>query len=256
LLLLGLYVLGIAAAFATAWLFKRTLLKGPATSFILEMPSYTLPQLRQVVRVVWTNTAAFLTKAGTIIFALSIVIWTMTYYPRLSSERIAQVTTEAAMAAPAPEAAGEFVDQALASAQLRHSFAGRFGTLIEPAIQPLGFDWKMGVGLVGAFAAREIFVSTIGIVYSVGDTEDDTAGLRQAMLADTYADGRPVWTPLVAISLLVWFVIAMQCMSTLAIVHRETGGWRWPMFMMLYMNAVAYGLSFTVFQIGSRLGYH
>jgi Fe2+ transport system protein B len=146
---------------------------------------------------------------------------------------------------------GHLTGDEIASEQLRHSIAGRFGHLIEPAIRPLGFDWKMGVGLVGAFAAREVFVSTMGITYAVGHTaESGTKDLSSAMQADRYADGRPVWTPLVAVSLLVWFVLAMQCMSTVAIVRRETGGWRWPIFMIVYMNALAYVLSLVVFQVG------
>jgi ferrous iron transport protein B len=148
------------------------------------------------------------------------------------------------------DASGE---KAIASEQLRHSLAGRFGHLIEPAIKPLGYDWKMGVGLVGAFAAREVFVSTMGIVYSVGDDDENTQPLEQSMQADRYADGRPVWTPAVAASLLVWFVLAMQCMSTLAIVKRETGGWRWPIGMLVYMNALAYVAALVVYQVGSRL---
>jgi ferrous iron transport protein B len=150
------------------------------------------------------------------------------------------------------EAQRKLTDEAIAGEQLRHSFAGRFGHFIEPAIKPLGYDWKMGVGLVGAFAAREVFVSTMGIVYSVGGDDEDTAPLEESMKADRYPDGRPVWTPLVAASLLVWFVLAMQCMSTLAIVKRETGGWKWPIAMLVYMNAVAYVAALIVYQVGSR----
>ena len=129
---------------------------------------------------------------------------------------------------------------------------------MEPAIRPLGFDWKIGIGLVSAFAAREVFISSMGIVYSVGDIDpdtSDTARLQRAMQADRYTSGvhagHPVWTPLVAISLLVWFVLAMQCMSTIAIVRRETGGWGWPLFMLAYMNVLAYVACLVVFQVGS-----
>jgi ferrous iron transport protein B len=148
----------------------------------------------------------------------------------------------------------EEAEKAVAGEQLRHSFAGRFGHLIEPVIRPLGYDWKMGVGLVGAFAAREVFVSTMGIVYSVGDDDENVEPLSESMLADRYPDGRKVWTPAVAASLLVWFVLAMQCMSTLAIVKRETNSWRWPLGMLLYMNALAYVAALVVYQIGSRVG--
>ncbi len=236
-IMLSMYLLGIAAAVATAWIFKRSLLKGPAAAFILEMPSYKVPQLSQVARQVWVNTRAFLTKAGTTIFCLSILLWAMAYYPRLPAQRAELIGSE----------------KGVAAAQREYSIAGRLGHAMEPVIAPLGYDWKMGIGLVGAFAAREVFVSTLGITYSVGEVEDEkTQDLAAAMRADRYPDNRPVWTPLVAISLLVWFVLAMQCMSTFAIVRRETGGWRWPIFMLVYMNGLAYLLSLLVYQIGSR----
>ena len=236
-IMLALYLLGIVAAVVVAWIFKRTLLRGPTAAFILEMPTYKFPQLSQVARHVFVNTKEFLTKAGTIIFCMSVLLWAMAYYPRLPESELAKHANENAQAA----------------AQADYSIAGRLGHAMEPAIKPLGYDWKMGVGLVGAFAAREVFVSTMGIIYSVGAVEDETADLSGAMAADTHANGAPVWTPLVAVSLLVWFVLAMQCMSTLAIVRRETGSWRWPVFMLVYMNALAYVVCLAIYQVGSRL---
>jgi ferrous iron transport protein B len=298
-IMLACYGLGILAAVGTAWVFKRTMLKGAPAAFILELPTYKVPQISQVARQVWVNTSEFVKKAGTVIFCLSVILWAMTYYPRLP-EATATAVKSAAMpdarydtamtelrekpllgpppnkypwltqyipeksepdyrewcdqlkqyfSAEEEKAAEERADKAVASAQLRYSLAGRFGHLIEPAIRPLGFDWKMGVGLVGAFAAREVFVSTMAITYAAGD-EDNTADLSAVMRADTYTNGKPVWTPLVAISLLVWFVLAMQCMSTLAIVRRETGGWKWPIGMLVYMNLLAYVVSLAVYQIG------
>jgi len=294
-IMLSLYLLGIIAAVGTAWVFKRSLLKGAPTSFILELPAYKVPQWGQVLRTVWTNTKAFLTKAGTTIFCLSVILWAMTYYPRLPDAQVAaaqsavraeldrsyeylakggslvleksgkmapfQVANTEAMSAGTRRdksafdtASEEFFkaqsDQSVAAERLRHSIAGRLGHAIEPVIKPLGFDWKMGVGLVGAFAAREVFVSTMGIVYAAGDTEESTTPLQDQMKADRYASGKPVWTPLVAVSLLVWFVLAMQCMSTLAIVRRETGGWAWPIGMLVYMNALAWVACFAVYQVG------
>jgi ferrous iron transport protein B len=279
-IMLSLYALGIIAAAGTAWLFKRSMLKGPKSSFILEMPTYKIPQASQVARQVWSNTWAFITKAGTTIFCLSVVLWALAYYPRLpgaTQERIRRQHQASYLVRPdgtkVPLFVGDSKDgwsndnevsemrrvtkqhfeQDIASEQLRHSFAGRFGHAIEPAIKPLGYDWKMGVGLVGAFAAREVFVSTMGIVYSVGDTEESgTTDLKAAMHNDRYPNGKPVWTPLVAVSLLVWFVLAMQCMSTLAIVRRETGGWKWPIAMLVYMNALAYVAAMVIYQVGSR----
>jgi ferrous iron transport protein B len=238
------------------------------------MPTYKIPQASQVARVVFTSTWAFLAKAGTIIFCLSVLLWALMYYPRLPEARAHAVGQEAKaemlrnwpgvfpggdITAENVDSqlwdqdrpyAGEVAEKAVAAEQLRYSFAGRFGHAIEPVIRPLGYDWKMGVGLVSAFAAREVFVSTMGIVYSAGDSGDDTTSLEQAMKTDHYADGRPVWTPLVAASLLVWFVLAMQCMSTLAVVRRETGGWKWPLGMLVYMNALAYVVALGVYQVG------
>jgi ferrous iron transport protein B len=236
-IMLALYTLGIVAAAGTAWVFKRSLLKGPTAAFILEMPTYKLPQVSQVLRQVWLNSSEFLKKAGTIIFCLSVVLWGMTYYG------VSQSRLSAMKAAGAGE-------NAMAAERINHSIAGRLGHAMEPVIRPLGYDWKMGVGLVGAFAAREVFVSTMGIVYSVGDPGEETASLQAAMRADRRPNGKPVWTPLVAVSLLVWFVLAMQCMSTMAVVRRETGGWRWPLFMLIYMNALAYVVSLLVYQVG------
>ena len=285
-IMFSLYALGVVAAAVTAWFFKRSLLKGPTPAFILELPTYKLPQLSQVARQVWFNTKAFLVKAGTTIFCLSVILWALAYYPRLPEARAAVVAAEAKAAAAvkvdaeirahsddlnslsqddawirselltlaefaAKQEASieEAAEAAVASEQLRYSLAGRFGHVVEPVIRPLGFDWKMGVGLVGAFAAREVFVSTMAIVYNAG-SEEETADLESAMRADTRPDGSPVWTPLVGVSLLIWFVLAMQCISTLAIVRRETGGWRWPIAMLLYMNGLAYVLCLIVYQVG------
>ena len=309
-IMLACYLLGILAAAGTAFIFKRTLTKGPATSFILELPSYKIPQASQVGRQVWSNTRAFLTKAGTTIFCLSVILWAMAYYPRLPETHRKEIEARSMpratlqsilgslqaredpathkvvinslqvdeMSGPAgmlnnfqmsvngktvdPEELNkrrsDLIDHAIAAAQAEYSVSGRLGHFLEPVLRPLGFDWKMDVGLVSAFAAREVFVSSMGIVYSVGDVErGKTADLSSAMRADRYTSGphagQPVWTPLVAISLLVWFVLAMQCMSTFAIVRRETGGWGWPIFMLVYMNALAYVVSLIVFQVGTRV---
>jgi ferrous iron transport protein B len=284
------YAGGILAAVGTAWIFKRSLLKGGATSFILELPTYKMPQPFEVARQVWKNSAQFLTKAGTTILAISIVLWAVSYYPRMPESRQQAIRAAArsdaawSLARSAPvdvyvtsskpmlpsdseavrrramiallspdqiAAASKAADNAVAAAQSEYSFAGRFGHEIEPVIRPLGFDWKMGVGLVSAFAARETFVSSMGITYAVGNTDDaGTSDLSKAMKNDHYANGNPVWTPLVAVSLLAWFVLAMQCMSTIAIVRRETAGWKWPIFMLVYMNALAYVVSLVIYQVG------
>ncbi len=265
-IMLACYVLGIIAAVVTAYGCKLFLGKAAITPFILELPTYKFPQPGEVVRQVWTNTAKFLTKAGTIIFCLSIVLWAMAYFPRLPNDKILEVTNRH-NAVPLVIPIGANVEQeveirkaratelesAVAGAQLEYSISGRIGHVIEPVIAPLGYDWKIGVGLIAAFAAREVFVSNLAVVYSVGDVEEDATPLEDAIRADTYDNGKPVWTPMVAVSLLVWFVLAMQCISTTAVVRRETGGWRWPLFQLAYMNAVAYVAALITFQVGSRL---
>lgn len=139
---------------------------------------------------------------------------------------------------------------------LRSSYGGRLGHFIEPAIEPLGFDWKIGIGLLGAFAAREVFVSTMGVVYGMGgDVDEDAVGLRQRIQQESRSDGRPVYTPLVGLSLMVFFAIACQCMSTLAVVRRETKGWRWPTFLFVYTGVLAWLLAFAVYQGGRALGF-
>lgn len=233
LVLFGLYSLGIVAAVLTSLLLKRKLDR-QRSSFILELPTYKRPQASQVLYQVWTNTKAFVTRAGTTICAFSVVLWALLYYPR----------------APIDPTLDEARQQAV---QIENSFAGRAGHALEPAVRPLGYDWKMGVGLVSAFAAREVFVSTLGITYSVGGTtSEDTKDLSKAMSEDRRPDGSKVWTPLTAVSLMLWFVLAMQCLSTMAVVRRETGGWKWPLAQLAFMNGVAYVVCLIVYQVGRR----
>lgn len=248
-LMLGCYVLGIVAAAAIAWIGKRSMAASTSATFILEMPTYKIPQGSEVLRQVWTNTTAFLTKAGTTIFCLCILLWALAYFPRLPEERLTALRVQH------QEATADEQDLVLAAAQLEYSFAGRLGHTLEPVVAPLGYDWKMAIGLVGAFAAREVFVSTMGIIYATGDSDGGLEKMQERMRADRRADGTPLWTPLVAISLLVWFVLAMQCLSTVAIVWRETNSWRWPLIQLVGMNAIAWIAAFIVFQGGRLLGY-
>jgi ferrous iron transport protein B len=264
-ILLGCYLLGIATAALIAWLGSRFARRGIPASFILEMPTYKVPQAAEVARQVWTNTSEFLRRAGTTIFCLCVLLWALTYFPRLSDEQIARVRASVPAAALTVNATPEHTaetnqqvdnlrDRAVAAAQLEHSAAGHIGHALEPVVAPLGADWKIGVGLVGAFAAREVFVSTMGILYSAGDTDDAAgmAAMHDRIRSDRRPDGLPVWTPALAIALLVWFVLAMQCLSTVAVVHRETGGWRWPLIQLAGMNILAWLASVVTFQILSH----
>lgn len=239
LTMLGLYAGGVVAALGMAWVFKRTILKGPPPALILELPAYKVPAWRNIVVQVWERSSQFLKRAGTVILSLSILLWFLLSYPKLGDS---------------PEYASLNKEQASAL-QTQRSFAGRLGRAVEPVIAPLGFNWKIGIGLIGAMTAREVFVSTLGTVYSVADVEKDEGSLRQKMQRDRWPDGRPVWTTLSAVSLLVYFVLAMQCISTLAVVKRETNGWKWPLFMLGYMTGLAWLASFAVFQAGRALGW-
>ncbi|MBN8526609.1 MAG: ferrous iron transporter B, partial [Planctomycetes bacterium] len=258
-ILFALYAGGIVLAAATSWTLRRTVLAGRGSSFLIELPPYRWPSPGEVLRVTGRAVWAFLRKAGTIILALSILLWAAMHFPRLPDERAAAIaaahgsTVEAAAVPDAGDAAATAAAQAIQQAALAHSIAGRAGHVVEPTLAPLGMDWQIGVGLIGAFAAREVFVSTLGIAYGVGD-EDAVAPLGERMLASRRDDGSPVWSPLLGVVVLVWFVIAMQCLSTLAVMHRETNGWRWPLFQIAGMNTLAWIVCFAVWQIGSRLG--
>jgi len=247
--LLSMYALSVVAALTAAWVLRKTLFRGEPSAFILELPSYKLPAARQVLRAVYRRARVFVRQAGTIILAISIVLWFLASFPR-SEELAKEAESRVAAGQPADEVAGWY-----GAAQIEQSWIGRLGKTIEPAIRPLGFDWKVGVGLISSFAAREVLVSTLGIVYAVGDADETSPALRDQLRAARRGDGSPAFSPLTAISLMVFFVLACQCMSTLAVVKRETNSWRWPLFMFTYMTVLAWVGSCAVFQAGLALGW-
>ncbi|MEO7933973.1 MAG: ferrous iron transport protein B [Chthoniobacterales bacterium] len=223
-LMMLMYLLGTAAAFFFALLFKRTFLRGEPPPLVLELPPYRLPGVFTVLQHMLSRAKAFLTRAGTLILGLSILLWFVSTFPKTD-------------------------------AGLSGSFAGRVGHFIEPALIPLGFNWKIGIGLIGAQAAREVFVSTMGIVYSIDGADENTEPLRLALLKDHWPDGRLVFTPLVALCIMVFFVFSMQCIATLAVVKRETNSWRWPAFQFFYMTGFAYLTTLVLYQAGRALGF-
>jgi ferrous iron transport protein B len=230
-IMLAMYLVGLIAAFVMAWTFKRTLLKSETPMLLLELPPYRWPSFATILLRMWERGLIFLRRAGTVILALSIVLWALLTYPKPSS----------------PEAS-----PAEAIAQ---SVGGRMGHAIEPIIKPLGYDWKIGIGLIGSFAAREVFVGTMGIVYNIEDADETNEPLQETMRAEKHPDGQPVFTPLVCIGLMVFYVLAMQCVSTIAIVRRETNSWRWPLFQTAYMTVLAWFGAFVVYQGGRLLGW-
>jgi ferrous iron transport protein B len=229
-------------------------LKAKRLPFIIELPPYRFPRMRDVLRMMWGKSSMFLREAGTVILACSIALWALLYFPRELPKSAPDYATLIAHA-PDDDAKAALVAHEQA-AHLENSYGGRIGHAIEPAIKPLGFDWKIGIGLVGAFAAREVFVSTLGIVYAVGtDADEHSQPLRQALRTAKTSTGRSAYPPLVGLSLMVFFALAMQCMSTLAVVRRESGGLRWPLFLFTYMTVLAWIVSFLVYQVGRLLGF-
>jgi ferrous iron transport protein B len=268
LVLFCLYVLGILAAVVVAWALKRTALRGARPLYVMELPPYRVPSLRSVLLTVRDRAGLFVQKAGTVILAVSIVLWFLASYPKnaevkpLEKElrKVEQTASEAqARGQRAEAAAGRaqlvHLENEIAGVSLRDSFAGRAGRLIEPAIAPLGFDWKIGIALLSSFAAREVMVSTMATVYNLGDADQTSVSLREKLRhAEDPRTGERSYSPLMAVSLMVFFVLACQCMSTVAVVRRETNSWGWPIFMVVMMNALAWIASFAVFQGGRMLG--
>ncbi len=237
LVLLGVYVSSTALALLAASVLSRTVLKGRPQPLLLELPPYRLPDPRTIALALRDRAVAFLSTAGTIILVATVLLWVLLAFPRVDVP------------------AGATAEEA-ARMQIEGSVAGTLGRTFEPAIAPLGFDWKIGVGLIGSFAAREVFVSTMGVVYGVGGAEEEGAhDLHDAMRADRRRDGAPVWTPLTGVSLMAFFMIAMQCMSTLAVTRRETGSWGWTAFMLVYLTGSAWLASFLVYQGGRMAGW-
>jgi ferrous iron transport protein B len=272
LTMLSMYLLGIIVALLMAWLFKKTLLKGETPMLIMELPPYKRPLLRVVARHMWDRSRLFLTRAGTVILGINIILWFLATYPKsaeIEKEYAVKRATLSAGVPPSgsseldaqPPKGGAPTDQLVtldkeeAGEKLRNSFAGRMGRAIEPVIRPLNFDWKIGIGIITSFAAREVFVSTMSTVYNVGNDEPESGDLTKTLREQKRPDGSRVYTPLTAVTLMVFYVFAMQCVSTVAIVRRETNSWKWPLFQWAYMGILAWGLAFVTFHVGRALGW-
>ena len=231
LTLVVMYFLGTATALILAKVFSKFIKEKTSSSFVLELPPYHVPIPRSVLRHVLIRGKLFLINAGKIIMAISIVLWFLASFPK--------------------------VDQPITDANpIHYSYAGKIGHAIEPVIRPLGFDWKIGIGLLTSFAAREVMVSTMATIYNVEATGDNIVNLREAMRSDIdVKTGRPSYTPLVALALMVFYVFAAQCMATFAIVRQETNSWKWPLFMIVYLTILAYLGALFVYQGGLLLGF-
>jgi ferrous iron transport protein B len=271
LVMLAMYLLGIGLALFMAWVFKRTLLKGVAPVLIVELPPYRCPTLAALLRHAWERGQHFLNRAGTVILGVNILLWFLASYPRdAAAERaytearrslagaVAKRARDAAEPAPAhPDRLAE-LEARHASERLVNSFVGRMGQVLEPLLKPLGFDWKIGIGIVSSFAARELFVSTMSVVYSVGTVNTPGArspGLVQTLRAQVRPDGRPLYSPLTGVALMVFYVVALQCASTVGVVRRETNSWKWAVFQWTYLGTLAWLLALLTYQGGRLLGW-
>jgi ferrous iron transport protein B len=256
LLMVGMYAFSVSSSLAAAWVLSKTIkpLKAKRLPFLIELPPYRVPRMPDVLRMMWGKSSMFLREAGTVILACSIALWALLYFPR-SLPAGARDYAALVQHAPTDDDKAAILAQEQAE-HLANSYGGRLGHALEPVIAPLGFDWKIGVGLVGAFAAREVFVSTLGVVHAIGsDADAHSVPLRKALQDARAADGRRMYSPLVGLSLMIFFALAMQCMSTLAVVRRESGGLRWPAFLFGYMTVLAWTASFVVYQGGRLLGF-
>ncbi|MFK8114431.1 MAG: ferrous iron transport protein B [Rubripirellula sp.] len=253
IVLMSMYAVGVVTAVPVAWILKKTLLKGEVAPFVLELPEYKVPSLRVVLSRVWEASKAFVIRAGTLIFAASIVIWFAGYWPG-DHARQYEMQTQLESA----ESQAESDDIALTSELNRESarllegsVLGQVGHAIEPVVRPLGWDWKIGVGAVASFPAREVIIATLGTIYSLGGDADEE-GLVGAIQASTHPDGRPVYTIPVALSIMVFFALCAQCVSTLLVIRRETNSWFWPILSFTYMTVLAYVGALITYQVGTR----
>ena len=270
LTLFAMYLLGIVTAVVVALLLKKTILRGATPAFVMELPGYKLPSLKLVIHRMFDRGWAFVRRAGTLIFAVAVVVWAAAYYPRdpqtIDATLIRQLAEVDQQLAATRNVKNE---QAIADLEqqktdlenridgqfLRQSYLGRTGRTIEPLVRPLGWDWRIGCAAIASFPAREVVVGTLGVIYNIGgDADEESADLRDQLQAAKWeGTDRPVYTIPVALSLMVFFALCAQCAATLAIIRRETASWRWPIFTFVYMTTLAYVGALLTYQVGSLL---
>jgi len=258
LLMVAMYLFSTTITLISAGVLGRTAVKGRRIPLILELPPYRLPSLTGTLRMMWRRAASFLRDAGSGILVFTILLWALLSFPRPAHVDQPLPPAAAIHQQGRPIANHPGPDDLAATpppSAIEQSYGGRLGKAIEPLLRPLGFDWKIGVGLIGAFAAREVFVSTLGLVYGIGDADENTTPLRDKIRQERRADGSSAYSPLMGLSLMVFFALSCQCMSTLMVVYRETRSLRWPLFMFGYMTTLAYVASLLLYQGGRLLGF-
>jgi len=249
LALMGLYLLGFIAAMVSALVIKLLIRVKERSYLIMELPTYRIPKWSNVGYTIVEKTKAFVFEAGKIILAISIILWVLASYG--PGDTLNNAEANVLEESKNLRLTEKGLADRIAAYKLEHSYAGIIGKGLEPVIKPLGYDWKIGIALITSFAAREVFVGTMATIYSIGSVSDsDTATIQQRLKAEVNPEtGGPRFTPAVGFSLLVFYTFAMQCMSTLAIVYRETKGWKWPLIQLTYMTALAYLSALLVYQV-------
>ncbi len=248
LVLMGLYMLGFFMAFFSAFVLNKILKREHGNFFVIELPEYQLPLVKNVIYSVWDKTRSFVFEAGKIILSISIILWFLASHGGRPFQNY-ELLSKSSAGLSLDHEKQQDEQEVVASALLEHSYLGILGKSIEPLIKPLGYDWKIGIALLSSFAAREVFVGTLATIYSVGDTDNSFDTVRNRMKMEKRDDGSPVFSFATAVSLLLFYAFAMQCMSTLAIVKRETNSWKWPLIQLFGMSSLAYTISLIVYQI-------
>ncbi len=246
LVMMAMYLIGFFAAIFSAWLMKYFIKMRGRDFFIMEMPVYRLPRWKNIFITIIEKVKIFLFDAGKVIIAISVILWFLS--SRGPGDQFKQLNASYQQLATQPEE-NTLALTNLQAQKLEYSYAGQMGKVMEPLIRPLGFDWKIGIALVTSFAAREVFVGTMSTIYSVGSDTDNKTTIRDKMLSEKTPNGQPRYTLAVGFSLMLFYAFAMQCMSTLAVVRRETGTWKWPIIQFIYMGALAWLASFVAYQL-------
>ncbi|MEW6215090.1 MAG: ferrous iron transport protein B [Nitrospirota bacterium] len=262
--LYSIYILGIVIAIIMARIFRKYFFPGPPSPFVMELPPYRMPTIKGVIIHMWERGVLYLKKAGTIIFAGCVLVWFLSNFPW--NPGYSKDYDALKQKAEADFASGLFTKDAMdetianleneqAREKMQRSYMGSLGRIIEPVVKPLGFDWKIGVGLFGGFIAKEIVVGTLGTLYAVGEADEESVPLRERIQADTWRpDGRKIFTPLTAFTLMVFTLLYIPCVASIAVIYRETNSWKWPLFAAGYTTALAWILSFMVYQGGKLIG--
>jgi ferrous iron transport protein B len=259
--LVAMHLVGLVVAIPAAFILNRVVFRGNPVPFVLEMPPYRTPRLRDVLWRMWGAAKKFLRRAGTVIFAMTIVIWALSYFPRPESVKAALTQEVAAARGVSHEQAGPIVESdyedELASRYLEQSYLGRMGKTVQPLFAPAGFDWKITVGVLASFPAREVIIATLGIIYNLGsDVDEESAELRDTMSAETWKSGphagERVFTVPVALAIMVFFALCLQCGSTVVVIARESA-WKWALFAFAYMTVLAWLGAVATYQVASAI---